>query len=242
MAKGGAESQHTPIKDLDDALRYLVEELGYQDYAALWDMEARIWDGKLRLTRQRLVDGLPYSPSHYGKPYNQEPVNPAFFCNNLTLGFDSHDRVKVISRIAGFEWWVFRYRIAEGCDVRAIWPRRSPAQQNKLGAPLEHDWDDYKQRFLQLWQEKGDFQLPQNQVAGWNSQAAAARMLLGYIQTRIKDGEEPHEKTIEESYGRKSSARPWSVINYAPLRSITLRQIRTAGLLGCPETTNPSSL
>jgi hypothetical protein len=184
------------IKDLDGALRYLVEELGYEKYPALWEIEARIWDGQLRLTRQRHVDGKPYSPSH-GTLYNQEPVKPAFFRSKLALQFDSHDRVQVVSQRMGFEWWEFRYGIAEGCDVRAIWPLRSPAQQNKLGAPLEHDWDDYKQKFLQLWQEKGDFQLPQNQVAGWNSQAAAAKTLLNYIQARCKDGEEPHEKTVE---------------------------------------------
>ena len=190
-------TQLTPIKDLDGALRYLVDELGYEKYPALWEMEARIWDSQLRLTRQRHVDGLPYSPSHYGKPYNQEPVDPSFFRSKLTLEFDRHDRVQVIPRRAGSEWFDYRYRMAEGCDVRTIWPPRSPAQQNKLGAPLEHDWDDYKQKFLQLWQEKGDFELPQNQVAGWNSQAAAARTLLTYIQTRVEDGKEPHQKTVE---------------------------------------------
>jgi hypothetical protein len=69
--------------------------------------------------------------------------------------------------------------------------------QNKLGAPLEHDWDDFKQKFLQLWQKKGDFRLPQNQVTGWNSQTAAAKTLLDYIQTRCEEGREPHQKTVE---------------------------------------------
>ena len=110
--------------------------------------------------------------------------------------------MEVVERVVGLPW-DFRYRIAEGCDVRTIWPLRSPAQQNKLGAPLEHDWDDYKQKFMQLWQEKGDFLLPQNQVESWNSQAAPARTLLDYIQTRPKDqvrpkdGEDPHPKTVE---------------------------------------------
>lgn len=104
--------------------------------------------------------------------------------------------MEVLERVAGLPWDL-RYRIAEECDVRAIWPVCSRAQQSKLGAPLEHDWDDYEQKFMQLWQEKGDFELPQNQVAGWNSQAAAARMLLNYIQTRVEEGKEPHQKTVE---------------------------------------------
>jgi hypothetical protein len=121
MAQAIASIQ--PIKDLDDAHHYLVEELGYEKYPALWEMEACIWDGQLRLTRQRHVDGKPYSPTD-GKLYNPEPVNPSFFRSNLKLEFDRHDRVTVM-----FEWWDFRYRIAEGCDVRTIWPRRLPASQ-----------------------------------------------------------------------------------------------------------------
>jgi hypothetical protein len=182
--------------DLDDVLRYLTEELGYEKYAALCEMRERIWDGQLRMMRQRHVDGKPYSPTD-GTSYDPEPVKPSFVRSNLILDFDHrHERVEVISPL-GFEWWDFRYRIAEGCDVRTIWPPRSPAQQNKPGAPLEHDWDDYEQKFLQLWQEKGDFDLPQNQVEGWNSQAAAARTLLDYIQTRVEDGKVPHSKTVE---------------------------------------------
>src|SRR6516225_6483157 len=118
----------------------------------------------------------------------------------LKLKLDRRGRVQVVPKWGpGVEIDVddveIHFRI-DG-DVRAIWPPRPTARQNKLGAPLKHDWDDYKQKFLQLWQEKGDFQLPQNQIAGWNSQAAAARMLLDYIQTRCGAGEEPHQKTVE---------------------------------------------
>jgi len=189
-----AKTDPTRIDDLDDLLSYLTKELGYEKYAALCEMQERIWDGKLRLTRQRHVLGKPYSPTD-GKPYNPEPVDPIFFRSKLILDFDHrHDRVE--ERVVGLPW-DFRYRIAEGCDVRTIWPPRPPAQQNKLGAPPEHDWDDYEQKFLQLWREKGDFQLPQNQVEGWNSQAAAAETLLKYIRTRVEDGKEPHPKTVE---------------------------------------------
>jgi hypothetical protein len=121
-----AANQLTRIDNLDDLLRYLTEDLGYEKYPALWEMRERIWDGQLRLTRQRHVEGKPYSPTD-GKPYNREPVDPSFARSKLTLEFDSHDRVQVISRAAGFEWWDLRYLIAEGCDVRAIWPL--PASQ-----------------------------------------------------------------------------------------------------------------
>jgi hypothetical protein len=130
-----ADDQHTSIDDLDGALRYLTEELGYENYPALWEMSERIWNGQLRLTRQIHVDGKSYfpwdHPTMHGtpKPCNQEPVDPSFFRSNLILEFDRHDRVQVISQ-SGFEWCDFRYRIAKGCDVRAIcWSRRPPAPQ-----------------------------------------------------------------------------------------------------------------
>jgi hypothetical protein len=83
-----ADQHSTPIPDLDDAtLRYLVEDLGYEKYPALCEMRERIWDGQLRLTRQRHVDGKPYSSTD-GTPYNPEPVNPSFFRSNLILDFD----------------------------------------------------------------------------------------------------------------------------------------------------------
>jgi hypothetical protein len=124
-----AANQLTRIDDLNDLLRYLTEELGYEKYPALWEMQERFWDGQLLLTRQRHVEGKPYSPTD-GKPYNREPVNPSFARSKLTLEFDSHDRVQVISRAAGFEWWDFRYLIAEGCDARTIcWRRCPPASQ-----------------------------------------------------------------------------------------------------------------
>jgi hypothetical protein len=131
-----AAEQHIPIKDLDDVLRYLTEELGYEKYAALCEMRERIWDGQLRLTRQRHVDGKPYSPTD-GTPYNPEPVNPSFFRSNLILDFDHrHDRAEVISQL-GFEWWDFRYRIAEGCDARAICWSRPPESQAAPERQLE---------------------------------------------------------------------------------------------------------
>jgi hypothetical protein len=148
MAQAG--DHPTPIKDLDDLLRYLTEELVYEKYAALCELQERIWDGQLRLTRQRHVDGKPYSPTD-GKPYNPEPVDPSFFRSKLILDFDHrHDRVEVIERIVGLSW-DFRYRIAEGCDVRAIcWSRRPPASQpapaqqleDKTGDPVEAEADD----------------------------------------------------------------------------------------------------
>jgi hypothetical protein len=148
MAQAG--DHPTPIKDLDALLRYLTEELGYEKYAALCEMQERIWDGQLRLTRQRHVDGKPYSPTD-GKPYNPEPVDSSFFRSKLILDFDHrHDRVEVVERVVGLPWDLC-YRIAEGCDVRAIcWSRRPPASQpasdqppeDRTGDPVEAGVDD----------------------------------------------------------------------------------------------------
>jgi hypothetical protein len=73
-----------------------------------------------------------------------------------------------------------------------------PPGLERRGRPIEHDWEDYRLRFQQLWEQYDDFRLQQNQVAGWNSQAAAARKLLDYIETRCDEGKEPHPKTVED--------------------------------------------
>src|SRR5262249_2070311 len=127
-------------------------------------------------------------------------------------------------------WWDFRYRIAEGCDVRALWPR-PPAQQDKLGAPPEHDWDDYEQKFQQLWREKGDFLFPQNQVEGWNiAKRLRPRRYWTTSRHASKTARCPTKKPSRAIYpvGRTSFARLWSIINtlhYAPLRSPKSEQL-----------------
>ena len=189
-----AQAADTLIEwSLDNYLAHLIATLGYERYPALWEMWGRIATKRLLFIRQRLIDGKPYFPWDHQtvhgtiKPCNREVTDPDYFRSNYSFDFDDRDRVKVNSR----EWWFnYRYTVAEP-------PQLGGVSQNKLGAPLEYDWDDYEQKFLQLWQEKGDFELPQNQVKGWNSQAAAARTLLDYIQTRPKDGEDPHQKTVE---------------------------------------------
>ena len=181
-----AQAADTRIEwSLDDYVD-LIAKSGERSPAVLWELWDRLVHGRLILFRQRLVDGKPYNPAD-GKPYDREAVKPSYVRSNYTFDFDDNDRVKVISR----EWFTYRYTVAE--------PPQAPAgvSQNKLGAPLEHDWDDYEQKFQQLWREKGDFELPQNQVEDWNSQAAAARTLLKYIQAHVEDGKEPHPKTVE---------------------------------------------
>ena len=187
-----AQAADTLIEwSLDNYVAHLIATSGCERYPALWEMWERIATKRLLFIRQRLVDGKPYNPAD-GKPYNPEVVNHSNFRSNYTFDFDDRDRVKVNSR----DWFDYRYTVAE--------PRQPPTDvsQNKLGAPPEHDWDDYKQKFQQLWQEKGDFELPKDQVEGWNSQAAAARTLLDYIQTRVEAGKVPHEKTVENYISR----------------------------------------
>lgn len=127
-----AANQRTPIEwSLDDLLRYLTEELGYEKYAALCEMRERLSTGELPLTRQRHVNGKPYSPTD-GKPYNRGVVEPPFFRSNYTLDLDHlRDQVRVVSRI-GFDWWDFRYRISEQ-KARALWP--APAQASTPAEP-----------------------------------------------------------------------------------------------------------
>jgi hypothetical protein len=75
-----------------------------------------------------------------------------------------------------------------------------PQQQQRghAGVPAKHDWDALEQKFWELWEKKGDFRKPENQMLGWNSRASAARTLLGYI----KKGRPPDPKTIEDYIGR----------------------------------------
>jgi hypothetical protein len=106
----------TPIKDLDDLLRYLTEELGYEKYDALWEMEQKYLDGQLRLEKQDLIrDDEPYG--------DWIAINALY--GHIELNRRGRVRVVPLTPL----WREASYRIAEGCDARAIWPRRPPASQ-----------------------------------------------------------------------------------------------------------------
>jgi hypothetical protein len=114
-----ATYQHTPIKDLDDLLRYLTEDLGYTKGVAIYSMNQHYHgqlDGRLVLEKQDLIR-------------DNEPCGGWVTTNanlwDLKLDRDGH--VQVIPRIK--LWRKARYRIAEGCDARAIWPPGLPAPQ-----------------------------------------------------------------------------------------------------------------
>ena len=117
---------------LDDLLRYLTKELGYEEYAALCEMWERLSTGELPLTRQRHVNGKPYSPTD-GKPYNRDAVKPSLFRSNYTLDLDHlRDQVRVVSRL-GFDWWDFCYRVSEQKARAICWSRRPPTSQTAPG-------------------------------------------------------------------------------------------------------------
>jgi hypothetical protein len=109
-----AAEQHTPIKDLDDALHYLTVELGYRKGVAIFMMNERYLDGDLLLEKQECVrDGEPYGDA--------VPIDAKFGYIEL----DPQGRVRVAPRTK--LWREARYRIAEACDVRAIWSPHPPA-------------------------------------------------------------------------------------------------------------------
>src|SRR5262249_37647502 len=117
MAQAGDDP--TPIKDPDDLLRYLTEELGYRKGVAIYSMNQHYHgqlDGRLLLEKQDLIrDDEPYG--------SWVTTNAELW--DLKLDRDGH--VQVIPRIK--LWRKARCRIAEGCDVRAIWPPHSPASE-----------------------------------------------------------------------------------------------------------------
>jgi hypothetical protein len=127
-----AANKHTRIDDLDDLLRYLTEELGFQKGFAIYAMNQHYHDqldGQLRLEKQDLIlDDEPYG--------DWIAINAEF--GDLKLDRDGH--VQVIPRIKF--WRKGRYRIAEGCDVRAIWPPRPPAsfRTGAAGRPTAADF------------------------------------------------------------------------------------------------------
>jgi hypothetical protein len=108
-----AVEQHIRIDNLNDLRRYLTQDLGYSKGVAVYMMNQRYLDGQLQLTKVEYV-GV--------KPQGEVPIGPEF--GHIEL---DHDRVRVVPRIP--LWRKAIYRIAEGCDARAIWPRRPPAFQ-----------------------------------------------------------------------------------------------------------------
>jgi hypothetical protein len=108
-----AVEQHIRIDNLDDLRRYLTKDLGYSKGVAVYMMNQRYLDGQLQLTKVEYV-GV--------KPQGEVPIDPEF--GHIEL---DHDRVRFVPR--RMLWRKAIYRIAEGCDVRTIWPRRPPASQ-----------------------------------------------------------------------------------------------------------------
>jgi hypothetical protein len=109
--------QPTPINDLDDLLRYLTEDSGYTKGVAEYMANQRYKDGHLRLTKVEYV-GV--------KPQGEVPINPKFGYIELHRG-----RMRFVPREP--LWRKASYRIAEGCDVRAIWPPHPQQPENKAG-------------------------------------------------------------------------------------------------------------
>jgi len=108
----------TPIKDLDDLLRYLTEELRYSKGVAIYSMNQHYHgqlDGRLVLEKQDLIDDEPYG--------GWVTTNANLW--DLKLGGDGH--VQVIPRIK--LWPKAHHRRAEECDPRAIWPPQPAASQ-----------------------------------------------------------------------------------------------------------------
>src|SRR6516165_5168900 len=104
-----AVEQHTPIKDLDDLLRYLTEDSAYTKGVAGYVANQRYKDGHLRLTKVEYV-GV--------KPQGEVPIDPEFGHIEVHRG-----RMRFVPREP--LWRKAIYRIAEGCDARAIWPAPS---------------------------------------------------------------------------------------------------------------------
>jgi hypothetical protein len=111
-----AIEQLTRIDDLDDLLRYLTEDLSYRKGVAVYLMDQHYLDGQLLLEKQDYI--------HDGEPYGGwDPIDAKYG----HLEFDRHGRMRVVPRIK--PWREARYRIAEQCDARAIWPLHPTAPQ-----------------------------------------------------------------------------------------------------------------
>jgi hypothetical protein len=106
-----AADHHTPISDLDDLLRYLIEELGYARGVAFYMMKERWAAGELLLEKQEYVADC--------KPYGDAVVIDAKF-GDLEL---HRGQVRVVPRIK--LWREVSYKIAEQCNIRALWPALS---------------------------------------------------------------------------------------------------------------------
>ena len=111
MAQAG--DHPTPIKELDDLVDYLTENLRCTKDIAVCVMDAAYSAGHLWLERQDLIrDGEPYGD--WIAVHDFGHLKP-----------DSDGHVQVVTKL----WRKARYRIAEQCDARTIWPLHSPASE-----------------------------------------------------------------------------------------------------------------
>jgi hypothetical protein len=111
MAQAG--DHPTPIKELDDLVDYLTENLRCTKVVAVCVMNEAYSAGDLWLEKQDLIgDGEPYGD--WIAVHDFGHLKP-----------DSDGHVQVVTKL----WRKARYRIAEQCDARAIWPAGPPASQ-----------------------------------------------------------------------------------------------------------------
>ena len=123
-----AANQLTRIDNLDDLLRYLTEDLGYEKYPALWKMEECLWAGQFSpVKRQLYLDG---------KPKDDAVVLDRVYFVDKRLDLNSRDWVRIVPPI-GFEWGDYRYTVAEQVVRRVLphHPQTAPDQQEAAGCP-----------------------------------------------------------------------------------------------------------
>jgi hypothetical protein len=109
-----ASDHPTPIKELDDLVDYLTENLRCTKVVAVCVMNEAYSAGDLWLEKQDLIgDGERYGD--WIAVHDFGHLKP-----------DSDGHVQVVTKL----WRKARYRIAEQCDARAIWPARPPASQS----------------------------------------------------------------------------------------------------------------
>ena len=84
-------------------------------------------------------------------------------------------------------------------DVKELWPKspeNAPTVPARKGRPPMYDWEDAMNFAKGEFENRGDYNDPQNAVDGWRSQADWARLVSRYME-KHNGGKEPPESEVK---------------------------------------------
>jgi hypothetical protein len=131
------------------------------------------------------------------KEYNDTPMPPSALVKTIENAFDGmngKDKDRAITKFLIDHCWINLVAAAQYRGKPISPPSAQTARKardgdpiRRRGKPLQFDWDAVHIPAKAEFDERGDFELPQNQTDGWRSQADFERIIQAMLAKDSKD-------------------------------------------------------